>query len=50
MSDKTKKLDQTPDTKNTALTDQDLEKVAGGMRKPGATPGNGKDNNSETKK
>ena len=49
MSDKTKKIDQTPDTKKTALTDQDLEKVAGGMRKPGANTGNGKDNNTETR-
>ena len=41
MSDKTKKIDQTRDTKKTELTDQDLEKVAGGMHKPYPPNGNG---------
>ena len=37
------------ETKNIELTEQELDQVAGGMRKAGAAAGNNKDNDTETK-
>ena len=37
------------ETKNIELTEQELDQVAGGMRKPGTVAGNNKDNDTETK-
>ena len=40
MSEEKKKIE---------LTEQELDQVAGGMRKAGSAAGNNKDNNTETK-
>ena len=37
------------ETKKIELTEQELDQVAGGMRKAGAAAGNNKDNDTETK-
>ena len=37
------------ETKKIELTEQELDQVAGGMRKAGATVGNNKDNTTEKK-